>query len=122
MQHLSPTVSLPACRPMSVRNQTISSSAGPASISCAGETFGRLERVRFAGLRVDRIPEISKRWRLQPGRGDRPDNRRRIFRQPFHCIERNNGTSLAYIKKGRRSAERLLMVNSSCYDAYLALG
>jgi len=37
-------------------------------------------------------------------------------------IERNNGTSLAYIKKGRRSAERLLMVNSSCYDAYLALG
>jgi hypothetical protein len=37
-------------------------------------------------------------------------------------IERKDGASLSYTKKGRRSAERLLMANSSCYDAYLALG
>jgi hypothetical protein len=37
-------------------------------------------------------------------------------------IERKDGASLSYTKKGRRSAERLLMVDSNCYDAYLALG
>jgi hypothetical protein len=37
-------------------------------------------------------------------------------------IERKDGASLSYTKKGRRSAEKLLMVDSSCYDAYLALG
>jgi len=37
-------------------------------------------------------------------------------------IERKDGASLSYTKKGRRSAERLLMVDSGCYDAYLALG
>ena len=37
-------------------------------------------------------------------------------------IERKDGASLSYTKKGRKSAERLLMVNSGCYDAYLALG
>src|SRR5260370_32865506 len=33
-----------------------------------------------------------------------------------------SGASLSYTKKGRKSAEKLLMVNSGCYDAYLALG
>jgi hypothetical protein len=37
-------------------------------------------------------------------------------------IERKDGAALSYTKKGRRSAERLLMVDSGCYDAYLALG
>lgn len=37
-------------------------------------------------------------------------------------IERKDGASLSYTKKGRRSAEKLLSVDSSCYDAYLALG
>ncbi len=37
-------------------------------------------------------------------------------------IERKDGASLSYTKKGRKSAERLLMVDSRCYDAYLALG
>ena len=37
-------------------------------------------------------------------------------------IERKDGASLSYTKKGRKSAEKLLMVNSGCYDAYLALG
>jgi hypothetical protein len=37
-------------------------------------------------------------------------------------IERKDGASLSYTKKGRRSAEKLLMVDSGCYDAYLALG
>ena len=37
-------------------------------------------------------------------------------------IERKDGASLSYTKKGRKSAERLLMVDSACYDAYLALG
>jgi hypothetical protein len=37
-------------------------------------------------------------------------------------IERKDGASLSYTKKGRKSAERLLMVDSGCYDAYLALG
>jgi hypothetical protein len=37
-------------------------------------------------------------------------------------IERKDGASLSYTKKGRKSAEKLLMVDSACYDAYLALG
>jgi hypothetical protein len=37
-------------------------------------------------------------------------------------IEQKNGASLSYTKKGRKSAEKLLMVDSACYDAYLALG
>ena len=37
-------------------------------------------------------------------------------------IDRRNGASLSYTKKGRRSAEKLLMLDTSCYDAYLALG
>jgi hypothetical protein len=37
-------------------------------------------------------------------------------------IERKDGASLSYTKKGRKSAEKLLMVDSGCYDAYLALG
>src|SRR5258707_8861482 len=37
-------------------------------------------------------------------------------------IERKDGASLSYTKKGRKSAEQLLMVDSGCYDAYLALG
>src|SRR5260370_10421453 len=37
-------------------------------------------------------------------------------------IERKVGASLSYTKRGRKSAEKLLMVNSGCYDAYLALG
>jgi hypothetical protein len=37
-------------------------------------------------------------------------------------IERKDGASLPYTKRGRKSAEKLLMVNSNCYDAYLALG
>jgi hypothetical protein len=37
-------------------------------------------------------------------------------------IERKDGASLSYTKKGRKSAEKLLMVDSRCYDAYLALG
>ena len=31
-------------------------------------------------------------------------------------IERKDGASLAYTKKGRKSAEKLLMVDSGCYD------
>jgi len=37
-------------------------------------------------------------------------------------IERKDGAALSYTKKGRKSAEKLLMVDSRCYDAYLALG
>jgi hypothetical protein len=37
-------------------------------------------------------------------------------------IERKDGASLSYTKKGRKSAEKLLMIDSGCYDAYLALG
>ena len=37
-------------------------------------------------------------------------------------IERKDGVALAYTKKGRKSAEKLLLVNSGCYEAYLALG
>jgi len=37
-------------------------------------------------------------------------------------IERKDGASLSYTRKGRKSAEQLLMVDSRCYDAYLALG
>ncbi len=37
-------------------------------------------------------------------------------------IERKDGASLSYTKKGRKSAEKLLMIDSRCYDAYLALG
>jgi hypothetical protein len=37
-------------------------------------------------------------------------------------IERKDGASLSYTKKGRKSAEKLLIVDSGCYDAYLALG
>jgi hypothetical protein len=37
-------------------------------------------------------------------------------------IERKDGASLSYTKKGRKSAERLLLVDAGCYDAYLALG
>jgi hypothetical protein len=37
-------------------------------------------------------------------------------------IERKDGASLSYTKKGRKSAEKLLTVDSGCYDAYLALG
>src|SRR5258708_17274102 len=33
-----------------------------------------------------------------------------------------SGASLSYTKKGQKSAEKLLMVDSACYDAYLALG
>jgi hypothetical protein len=37
-------------------------------------------------------------------------------------IERKDGAALSYTKKGRKSAEKLLTVDSGCYDAYLALG
>src|SRR5260370_36158709 len=37
-------------------------------------------------------------------------------------IEGKDGASLLYTKKGRKSAEKLLIVDSGCYDAYLALG
>ena len=37
-------------------------------------------------------------------------------------IERKDGASLSYTKKGRKLAEKLLMIDSRCYDAYLALG
>jgi hypothetical protein len=37
-------------------------------------------------------------------------------------IERKEGASLSYTRKGRKSAEKLLTVDSGCYDAYLALG
>jgi hypothetical protein len=37
-------------------------------------------------------------------------------------IDRRSSASLSYTKKGRRSAEKLLMLDASCYDAYLALG
>jgi hypothetical protein len=37
-------------------------------------------------------------------------------------IEKSNGPALSYTKEGRRWAERLLAVDASCYDAYLALG
>src|SRR6266478_3039840 len=34
----------------------------------------------------------------------------------------NGRMALSYTKKGRKSAEKLLMVDPGCYDAYLALG
>ncbi len=37
-------------------------------------------------------------------------------------VEKKNGRSLSYIKYGRRSAEKLLAIDATCYDAYLALG
>src|SRR5467141_3378101 len=37
-------------------------------------------------------------------------------------IERKDGASLSYTKKGRKLAEKLLMIDSRCYDAHLALG
>jgi hypothetical protein len=37
-------------------------------------------------------------------------------------IERKDGASLSYTRKAPKSAEKLLMVDSGCYDAYLALG
>jgi predicted small secreted protein len=37
-------------------------------------------------------------------------------------IENKNGKSLSYIKYGRRSAAKLLAIDATCYDAYLALG
>jgi len=37
-------------------------------------------------------------------------------------IEKRDAAALSYTKEGRRSAERLLQVDPSCYDAYLALG
>jgi hypothetical protein len=37
-------------------------------------------------------------------------------------IDRRSSASLSDTKKGRRSAEKLLMLDASCYDAYLALG
>jgi hypothetical protein len=37
-------------------------------------------------------------------------------------IEKRNGESLSYTKRGRRWGERLLRADASCYDAYLAFG
>jgi hypothetical protein len=37
-------------------------------------------------------------------------------------IEKRNFASLAYIKAGRIQAERLLAIDPTCYDAYLAIG
>src|SRR6266478_3131553 len=37
-------------------------------------------------------------------------------------IERKDSASLSYTKKGRKLAEKLLMIDSRCYDAHLALG
>jgi hypothetical protein len=37
-------------------------------------------------------------------------------------VERKNARSLSYAKYGRRSAEKLLATDATCYDAYLALG
>jgi len=37
-------------------------------------------------------------------------------------IERKDSASLSYTKKGRKSAGKLLTVDSGCYEAYLALG
>ena len=37
-------------------------------------------------------------------------------------IEKRNLASLGYMKNGRLTAEKLLAIDPSCYDAYLAVG